>query len=151
VPQSGEGRKKMSTPESNWESALTQWEQSKWFPCPKNGTPLLLLTENNTARLLDELRGKQPSITAIVEAVNRLTQQGKLQYDQPRVIERVVEKTVAVKPVEEPLPPVPAKFPKLETNADIRALSSTRFSALYRGPDAEAFKKRIEEVKRRGK
>jgi hypothetical protein len=141
----------MSTPDSNWESALTQWEESKWFPCPANGTPLLLLTENNTARLLDELRNKQPSITAIVEAVNRLTKQGKLQYDEPRVIERVVEKIAAVAPVEQPLPPIPSYFPKMELCRDIRAIPSGLFSKLYRGPDAEKFKARITEVQRRGR
>jgi hypothetical protein len=49
------------------------------------------------------------------------------------------------------LPPVPASWPKLETLADIRALSAVRFKQLYDGPNGDKFKARLEAISKAGK
>ncbi len=53
-------------------------------------------------------------------------------------------------PVENALPEIPNWFPKLETNADIRALSPGQFKNLYFGKTGEKFKARIQAIKQRG-
>ena len=74
----------------------TAWEKSKWFPRPENGKSLLLLTEHNIRKLREATDDKDISVSSIVAIVGQLTQTKELQFDQPRVVERVVEKIVEV-------------------------------------------------------
>jgi len=74
----------------------TAWEKSKWFPRPENGKPLLLLTEHNIRKLREETDDKDISVSSIVAIVDKLTQTKELQYDQPRIVEKIVERIVEV-------------------------------------------------------
>jgi len=57
---------------------------------------------------------------------------------------------VTAAPVEDALPGIPDWFPKMETNADIRAIPREKFKELYFGKAGEKFKARLEAVKKRG-
>ncbi len=53
-------------------------------------------------------------------------------------------------PVEESLPPVPAYMERIRTSKDIRDLDAETFRKWRRGPDRDAFFKRLEAIKQRG-
>jgi hypothetical protein len=74
---------------------VAEWEASDRFPCPKNGTPLLLLTEHNLSVIGAALHAANvKSVNDIVIEVNKLTEAGKLQFDIPRVVEKEVIREV---------------------------------------------------------
>ncbi len=53
-------------------------------------------------------------------------------------------------PVEEPLPPVPAYMDRIRTSKDIRDLDAEIFKKWRKGPDRDAFFRRLEAIKQRG-
>lgn len=74
---------------------VAEWEASDRFPCPKNGNSLLLLTEHNLTVIGAALHAANvKSVNDIVLVVNQLTLDNKLQYDIPRVVEKIVTKEV---------------------------------------------------------
>ena len=62
----------------------------------------------------------------------------------------VVPTATPAPPVEDALPEIPNWFPKMETNAHIRAIPREKFKELYFGKAGEKFKARLEAVKKRG-
>jgi len=80
---------------------VAAWEKSKWFPKD------LLQTEHNFNVLGKEVAAlSYVDLTIIVGLVNRLTQEGRLQYNTPKIVEKIVEQIVEV---EKPAPVKTAK------------------------------------------
>lgn len=97
-----------------------------------------------------EQHGLELSEESLEQAFNDLTKQGVRFTNAPAVAPAVVVPAPPAEPVEEPLPSVPRYMDHIRTSKDIRDLNYETFLKWRRGPDRDAFFKRLEAIKQRG-
>src|SRR5260370_11002846 len=89
------------------------------------------------------LHSLELSEESLEQAFTELTKQGV-------IFTSATSAPVPAPPVEDALPEIPSWFPKMDINADIRAISENKFRELYFGKAGEQFKARLVAVKKRG-